>query len=113
MMKYIASMLIVLMTFNASAADNRPVFLPAGARAPYEGLLIKRETLEYLNEKLDRIDAAESALVKQNDYLIDAQIKIVTLEFERDNARATAKEKNIMSGVFWVILGVIAGGARR
>ena len=135
-MKLIASILIVTMTFNAAADDNEaammralnnpipteaeanpeppipaPKVLQAGEPAPYEGLLLDAELFIYFGEKIKRVDGCEAALIKQNDYLTDTQVKIIQLEFERDNARKTAKEKSLVSGIWWVIAGIIIGSA--
>jgi hypothetical protein len=134
MMKFITSILIVAMTFNASASEEEimqalmspipteaeanpepqipaPKLLAEGEPAPYEGLLLDAELFYYFSKRITKIDGCEAALIKQNDYLTDSQVKIIQLEFERDNARAKVKEYNMVSGIFWVFLGIIVGSA--
>jgi len=103
--------LAIILVTQTAIAFNKPVLIDKGTKAPFQGLLLDPETMHYVDEKINRIDGCESALVKQNDYLIDTQVKIVTLEFERDNARAKAKETTMVSGFFWIIAGILIGSA--
>jgi hypothetical protein len=108
MMKYIASLLIVMMTFNAMASEQ--VVLNVGEKAPFQGLLVDDELFQYIQDRIDRIDAAESALIKQNDMLIEVQKQKIVLEFERDIAIANSEKKDTAIVIIMMIAAALVAG---
>jgi hypothetical protein len=106
MMKYIASVLIVMMTFNASAGEQ--VVLNVGEKAPFQGLLVDDELFQYIQDRIDKIDAAESALIKQNDMLIEVQKQKIVLEFERDIAIDKFEQHKWTTTILWFLVGALA-----
>ena len=105
-------LIIAILMITNIAFANKQSILMIGDKAPYEGLLIDTETFQYLKEKIDRIDGAEAALIKQNDMLIEIQNQKITLEFERDAAHQKFEQHKWTTGVLWILVGILAAGHR-
>lgn len=131
MKTFTASLLVFLMTFNASADEVElimealrnpilteaemypqpqipdPKLLQAGDAAPYDGLLLDQDLFRFFGERIPKINACEAALSDQVGMMIEVQNQKIELEFERDQYRYKSIEENVM----FFILGALVMGA--
>ena len=102
-MKLIVVLLLVVNT--STAADI--TFLPKGSKTPYEGFLMDSETLMNINEKAKNIIAAESALIVQNDILIEVQKQKIVLEFDKQIIQDKYDVQNAWVGTLYFVIGFL------
>lgn len=103
------SLILALLISSMCFAEPLATHLTINQKTPYEGLLLNKEGSAKINIMISEYSAAKSALITQNDMLINAQKQIVQYEFQIIELKSNNESSDFWTKVLYGVGGILIG----